>query len=659
MSQPFIIDYLFQLRWSICFAGIFSLIVLWAVKPKSEIKYLWIILLVGIFTQSRFGTLHNSFFLHDHDCIHYQLGSKYFKEFGYNGMYAGLALALKELNAENPKIDAPKKFRDLDNKTGEHLDASHPKTQRVREKFTEQRWELLKKDILDWEEKHTPDWSHIVKDAGYNPPPAWTIWGLLINKVITPKNSFLYGIPDMIILFGIFYLLWTTFNPRTALYTFSVMMFFPGGPYAPFDWVGGSLFRYLWFFWISLGLIAYYKKQYKLAGAALALAAMERIFPGAWLASAGLVAAFHLVQNWREHKWESIKPLKDLVVGSTITICTVLILTHLVMGIETWGDFIKHIKEHGSYLFTNHIGWTRAITFHPNMGPMGFSAENMSIFNDWNEILLDRKNWLIYILLRLSFIGAMVVWAWQNVKKDQETLSIAWMGAGVVFFASMPAHYYLLGLLPIVGITAAQSPRMFLGLLITVAIITALTQMTETLGWALASITMVGAAAYGLGYSLASSKKSLTATTCCGIVIFILAILPSLYSDPVREHNKATITRDNSVRFITRSFLIKEGYEVRDNGYILSPNQRLSVKTPTASNHNINIRTDRYYKGTLVLMDSNNNIIHTWDVKARGSMFDTLTYGPLPPTRDFIIEWRGEDKTDIGIFSIWTLPLGS
>lgn len=654
MSNPFIIDYLFQLRWSICLAGIFSLTLLWLLKPKKEIKYLWIILIIGLFTQSRFGTLHNGFFLHDHDCIHYQLGSKYFKEFGYNGMYAGLTKALGELDQKYTNIKAPKKFRDLDNKTGNHLDSNHPKTQIIRERFTDQRWDNLKEDIMTWERKHTPDWEHIVKDAGYNPPPTWTVWGIVANYLIQPENSVLYGIPDLIILGIIFYFIWGTFGPRAALYSFSIMMFFPGGPFAPFDWIGGSLFRFLWILWVALGLVFYQRKQYRMAGFMLALATMERIFPAAWLASAGLISLFHFIQLRKVEGWKAIQPLTGLTIGATISITSILLLTHLFLGIGTWGDFVTHIKEHGSYLFTNHLGWTRAITFHPKMGEMGFSSENMSVFNDWNEILLKRKDWLVYVVLRLLFALAIVAWAWQTIKRSTQTLAIAWMGAGVVFFISMPAHYYLIGLLPILGITAAQSQKMFTGCLVTIGVITAVTQMSETLGWSLASITMAVAAAYGLGYSIPNRNKTETAITSSAIVLFLVMFFPSLNADPVKEQWRAEITPITNTKSIKRSFLIEEAYEVGDTGFILAPQQQIRIKTKTNSNHQLHIRTDRYYKGKLVLKDLNQNMVYSWDVLPRGNMFDTLTSDPLPNSNQYILEWQGDDKTDIGIFSVWT-----
>lgn len=654
MTNPFLIDYLFSLRWSICLSGILLLIFLWVTKPKKEIKYLWIILVIGIFTQVRFGTLHNGFLLHDHDCIHYQIGSKYFKEFGYNGMYAGVTQALTELNSTFPNIEAPKSFRDLDNKTGPHLNADHPKTQEIRGKFTDERWQELKSDILEWQSKHEPNWQHIVRDAGYNPPPAWTIWGISINKLISTKNSILFGIPDFVILAIVFYLILSVLGLRVTLYTFSTMMLFPGGTYAPFDWVGGSLFRYLWFLWLTIGLLAYYKGKYRLAGFALALGAMERIFPGAWLASAGLISLFHLVINKKEKGWSAFEPAKGLIIGGIVGISTVLMLTHLIIGSGAWGDFITHIKEHGSYLFTNHIGWVRAVTFHPHMGEMGFSSENMSIFEDWNSILLQRKSWLAYLLLRPLLLIAMVYWAWTCTKKSQEALAIAWLGSALVFFFSMPAHYYLLGLLPILAITAANSPRMFLGTLIMIALINALTQMSETVGWALASISIVAALSYGLGYSLAPKHKNVAAAICGIIALFIVLLLPSTYQDPINKADKAIITPQDGVRKITRSFLIKEGYEVEDKGLIVGPLQSVKIKTRSFRNHSLNIRTDRYFKGALILKDSEGKILQQWNVLPRGSLFDTISYENLPPGSEFSLEWSGEEKTDIGIFSIWT-----
>lgn len=656
MNPSFLLDYLFDIRYSICLLGIGSLIYVWLARPKKEIKYLWIILIIGLFTQIRFGTLHNGFFLHAHDCIHYQIGSKYFKEFGYNGIYAGITQGLKELNQSIPSILPPKTFRDLDNKTGIHLNSTHPKTEEIKNRFTEQRWKQLKDDIMQWDKKYSPDWSHLVRDAGYNPPPAWTIWGLSMNQIVTPKNSILYGVPDIIILIIIFYLLWANIGPRPTLYPFAAMMFFPSGPYAPFDWIGGSLFRFLWVLWLTVGLIAYYKKQYRLAGFALALASLERIFPGAWLMSAGLISFFHLIHLRKSLGWKALEPLKGLTIGATIGLCSVMIVTHIVLDISTWSAFVSHIKEHGSYLFTNHFGWTRAITFHPKMGEMGFDAANMTIFNDWNEILLQRKTWVIYIFLRFSILIGLLYWAWLSIKKEYEPLAIGWLGASVVFFISMPAHYYLLGLLPILGITALQAPKMFLGVLLCMLIINVVTPMSETLSWSLASIVMASATAYGLGYTLPKKRKYSIALLASGLVVFLIMVYPTMLADTVKPHNKAEIIITKDIRRISRSFLVKEGYEVLDWGIIVPPNQQVGLRIKGYAPQKLHIRTDRYFKGTLVLKDSMKKEIESWDVQARGNMFDTLISKTLPSgEKDFLLEWKGKEKTDIGIFSIWTL----
>jgi hypothetical protein len=436
----------------------------------------------------------------------------------------------------------------------------------------------------------------------------------------------------------------------------AAMMFFPGGTYAPFDWIGGSLFRFLWVLWITLGIVYYYRKNYRLAGFMFSLAAMERIFPAAWALSAGVIAIFHLIQFRKTLGWKAVEPLKGLVLGGTMGVSSILILSHLVLGIGTWGDFIYHIKEHGSYIFTNHIGWTRAITFHPHMGEMGFQTTNMTIFNDWNTILLERKEWLIYKILRLLFVSAILVWAWKCVRSSQETLCIAWMGAAIVFLVSMPAHYYLAGLLPILGITAKQSPRMFIGVLTSILIINMVTQMTETLGWALASIVITAASAYGLGYSISLKNKTNMGLLYLGTVIFTIIIFPNLLGDPVKEHQRASISAPEGTKTVTRSSLVKEGYEVKDMGTILKPNMSLQIRTPTSSNHNLHIRTDRYFNGSLILEDMEKKILHIWTVRARGNMFDELEYKNLPPSRNFILRWNGQENTDIGIFSIWTSP---
>jgi hypothetical protein len=111
-----------------------------------------------------------------------------------------------------------------------------------------------------------------------------------------------------------------------------------------------------------------------------------------------------------------------------------------------------------------------------------------------------------------------------------------------------------------------------------------------------------------------------------------------------------------NLQSISRSFLVKEGFEVNDSGYILKPNDTLPFEIPANRSplaQTLHIRTDRFYKGQLELQTPAGKPLHTWSIAAQGWLFDTLT-APLPAGHSHLqLQWKGEKGTDIALFSIW------
>src|SRR3974390_1844715 len=74
---------------------------------------------LGVWTFTFFGEFHDhgSFGhinFHSHDCFHYYFGSKYLKEWGYDGMYFATVAALEEIGRDDPhKAIRFERIRDL------------------------------------------------------------------------------------------------------------------------------------------------------------------------------------------------------------------------------------------------------------------------------------------------------------------------------------------------------------------------------------------------------------------------------------------------------------------------------------------------------------------------------------------------------------------
>lgn len=669
----FLIDYLLELKWPLTLVAIGLLAALWRIQPKKELLYLSLLFSLSLGIQTRFGKFHDGRLVHSHDLFHYQIGSKYFKELGYQGLYAGTTQALQELEKEQKTLQAPRTFRDLSQKMGEHLPATHWSTLSTKNQFSPTRWEEFKTELSEWNKKFQPNWQSFVQDAGYNPSPLVTLWGLLLNPLFSIKNPHLFVLPDLISLFGCFFLLWRTFGLRIALYAGCAFFLFPPGRFAAFDWIGGSFLRLPWMFWLTLGITSLYQKRYGWAGFALALSAAERTFPGAWLACTGMLLAIAALEQRKNPTLlqPRLCALKNFTLTATLTLSLTFIATYFLIGPDCWAEFLQHIRAHGSGLYTNHFGWGRAITFHPHMAEVSFSNQNMSTFATWGARLLQREDWILYRSLKIALLAALFFWGWKTTQKNLP-LAAAWLGGAVVFFFSMPAQYYLVGLLPLFAVSAAPptEPPFYFRTLLAGLIVTITAQLAQVPSWSISSIVIIVALAYWLAYWFAQWLHQnrawrtpchanrwalLTATSYGVLLLFYQAAFP----DPAALATKARVQAPPGLKPITRSFLVSEGFEVKDSGYILKPGDKLLLQIPPTRSplpQLLQIRTDRFFKGRLELQTSTGTPLHSWNIAAQGWLFDTLST-PLPTSHPHLqLEWKGEKGTDIALFSVWLQP---
>jgi len=203
--------------------------------------------------------------------FHYWINAKYWPELGYFDLYNCAAAAAPALFGDVP-------IRNLE--TYDYEPAGTAAAACPRDKFTPARWAEFQHDLTwlhDRPGNRAGIFQDIIRDKGLNTTPAWLAIAAPFANVAAGSPIFwagLYG--DSILLIIALALLAKVRGLRpAALAAISLT-----------TWIGtaaqlmGHWFQYLWLALLIVALVAWQRRKWATAGAAIALAAALRIFPG-------------------------------------------------------------------------------------------------------------------------------------------------------------------------------------------------------------------------------------------------------------------------------------------------------------------------------------------------------------------------------------------
>ncbi|MFT3772585.1 MAG: hypothetical protein QM820_44915 [Minicystis sp.] len=320
-------------------------------------------------------------FYHRHDQYHYYLGSKYFKELGYDRLYRCTVIAEDEIGqvsfqdedhigAGRGKLDLSKEVRHPDwkirNLGGDNLlmpvteVLEHPEICKAH--FAPDRWEAYKTDILYFrlasDKKY---WEGFQHDHGYNPPPVWTMGGWAVASLYPAGKRFdlpiiggvsflqVLGSLDVFLTAGMFIAIAWAFGWRV----FAVAAIFWGTQAsAPILWTYGAFLRQDWIFWLVLSVCFARKRWYAASGAAMVYAGLLRVFPGLVVVGWLVVVAFQIIK----HK-NLTKPQWNMLLGGTLAAALLIPASVKVAGADSYKEFYRHTLEvHDRTPLTNHMG---------------------------------------------------------------------------------------------------------------------------------------------------------------------------------------------------------------------------------------------------------------------------------------------------------------
>jgi hypothetical protein len=306
----------------------------------------------------------NGGYLHVHDVYHYYIGSKYFPELGYTGLYQCTAAADIEAGLQD---QVQRRWtRDLATNELQIGDAVLASTAACKRRFSPGRWEMFARDV-SWFRPRLANWNVIPIDHGYNATPVWAIAGhpLASAAPASDRQIVLLALLDPFLLLVMWGFLCWGFGWRTAC---AAALWWGTNYPARFLYIGGAFLRADWLM-LSVAGICLVKRGHPGAGGfALAYAALLRIFPGFIIAGLVLKALLGL---WRTRTVSLPPAHRSFALGSLAGVLVLVPLSALVVGgsfgngAGAWTGFVTNSNKHLRTPASNVMGLKTVMAYEP------------------------------------------------------------------------------------------------------------------------------------------------------------------------------------------------------------------------------------------------------------------------------------------------------
>jgi hypothetical protein len=307
-----------------------------------------LVMLASISTYFHFFELPRGSFYHRWEMFHYFLGSKYARELGYERLYLCSALADAELG--NREHVQQRRMRDLRNDRIISASVALASPGECRPHFSAERWHAFRADVAFFRHQAgAATWDRMQVDHGYNPAPAWTLTGRALSSLAPASDRFvrtLALIDPVLMALALAFLGWA-FGGRVLLLA---TVFWGTQAPSAFYWTGGAFLRQDWLCLCVLSVALLRKRYYGWAGAALAWAALLRVFP------ALLCVGPLLVIGWQ---WRRTRRLlgahRTFMRGAALTLVCGVAATLVAFGPRYHAEFASHIAMHADTPVANHM----------------------------------------------------------------------------------------------------------------------------------------------------------------------------------------------------------------------------------------------------------------------------------------------------------------
>jgi hypothetical protein len=394
------------------------------------------------------------------DNSHYVLGAKYANELRYDKHYECVGVAYRELG-----IKPPARYRNLRTNEKRKLNVAPGSRaeKRCHRAFDEERWQEFKGDVelfRGWQDPHIV--AHRFRDHGYNGTPVWTVVVSTVANAWPLSDHFqtVLGLLNGVWLAAAFALVLRAFGWEMGL--IYIVLFWVN--YTDRYFLGGAAFRFLPLSLVLSGAALWKLERPKSAGACLGLASALLIFPGLFLAAAGLYFALCLASvrgRIRELGAEAKRAFQVVAAGGCTVVIAGLVAAAYHGGFSVYGDFLRKMDINSGRLADGRIGflfnflWPKSFTAEPR----GYRAELENLYEaHWLGLTLDHLRMVLACAL-----FALLVLAYRRANALSFTLVI---GFALFFFGFPTVRYYYMGwvALPLAlhAAPAARSSRLIL-----------------------------------------------------------------------------------------------------------------------------------------------------------------------------------------------------
>jgi hypothetical protein len=286
------------------------------------------------------------------DNYHYYVGSKYFGELGYFGLYECSLRALDERGRRplDPTLSA-RRLEDMRTRPlAEILEAG----ERCPASFGPERWESFRRDVGYFVEGWPKwKWEAVWDDHGYHPSPVWTsVGGFLAERVPTQSRSGMHSLARIdrwLVAAGLLAMAWAFGLEAAAL----AAIVWGTGHLWRYAFLGDAFLRHLW--WVSaiLGVCLLRRAYYGGAGGMLAFATLLRIFPAA-LPLAVLLGSAR--EAWDRRRIPA--GLVPIVIGGAASTLLLVLVTAWTngRGLAAFVEFAAKISLFASLPAANKMG---------------------------------------------------------------------------------------------------------------------------------------------------------------------------------------------------------------------------------------------------------------------------------------------------------------
>lgn len=309
----------------------------------------------GIFHGPNFRSPDHPQVVHEWEQFHYQLGSKYFPELGFDGLYAASFAAQQQ---SHPQRRLPRRFRDLRNNRITDTEALQTEMDRVAARFSPDRWQQFVSDNAHFMAgAQPPILNRIRKDHGYNPSPAWTAVARSFNRAtpITQSSVLAMAQLDVLLLALAFALVFRAFGARIGC---GALVLFGLGFAGRYAWTGGAFLRMDWFAAILAACCMFKRDRAFLAGLLIGYAASVRLFPAAFLFGPGVLALREITRG--AVPWRFVRTMSGFVLMAVLAVAW---SSTGARGFSAWTEFSQRMQAHQLSSGRNIVGLEQVAFF--------------------------------------------------------------------------------------------------------------------------------------------------------------------------------------------------------------------------------------------------------------------------------------------------------